>query len=368
VNRRLALAASLVGAALAGAVVTVATWDGNRAPATTAPPPVSTATVVRTDLASTVLTEGTLGYASAGPVVNRVAGTYTALPSSGTVVQPGGVLYRVDNLPVVLAVGSTPAWRPFVDGMADGPDVAELEANLIAFGDADGLFSTATDHFDYLTADAVDRWQTADGYPVTGQIDLGQLVFLNGPVLVGAPSVALGDLAAPGQTPYQVTTTTRVVTVPVTPSLPSVTVGEAVSIVLPTNTSTPGTVTAIGPAPPGAGTSSSSSGGSNGGGSSGSDQSQPTTMLSVTPSQPGATGTGEGEAVQVSLTTQYARQVLAVPVSALLALAGGGYGVEVVEPSGAHRLVAVTTGIFAGSNVQVTSPDLDVGAKVVVAQ
>jgi hypothetical protein len=263
----------------------------------------------------------------------------------------------------VLAIGSTPAWRPFVDGMTDGPDVAELAANLIALGDAGGLFTAATDHFDYLTADAVDRWQSANGYPVTGQIDLGQLVFLSGPVLVGAPSVAPGELAAPGQTPYQVTTTTRMVTVPVTPNLPSVTVGEAVSIVLPTNTSTPGTVTAIGPAPPGSATSSSSSGGS-----SGSDQSQPATVLSVTPSQPTATGTGGGIAVQVSLTTQYARQVLAVPVSALLALAGGGYGVEVVEPSGGHRLVGVTTGIFAGANVQVSSPDLDVGSKVVVAQ
>ena len=48
--------------------------------------------------------------------------------------------------------------------------------------------------------------------------------------------------------------------------------------------------------------------------------------------------------------------VLAVPVSALLALAGGGYGLEVVEPSGAHRLVGVRTGLFAGTLVQVSGP------------
>jgi hypothetical protein len=367
-RRRLAFVGALLGAAVAGAVVTVAVWDGNQAPATTTPPPVSTATVVRTDLASTVLTEGTLGYAPAGPVVNRVAGTYTALPAPGTVVQPGSPLYRVDNLPVVLAVGTTPAWRPFTDGMTDGPDVAELEANLIALGDASGLFSTATDHFGFLTADAVERWQTANGYPVTGQIDLGQLVFLSGPVLVGAAAVAPGDMAAPGQMPYQVTTTTRVVTVPVNPNLPTVTVGEAVAIVLPTSATTPGTVTAIGPAPPGTAGSSSSSSSSGGGGSNGSDQSQATTVLWVSPNQPGATGTTDGVPVQVSLTTQLAQHVLAVPISALLALAGGGYGVELIEPSGAHRLVGVTTGVFSSSEVQVTSTDLDVGTKVVVAQ
>ena len=60
--------------------------------------------------------------------------------------------------------------------------------------------------------------------------------------------------------------------------------------------------------------------------------------------------------------------VLAVPVSALLALAGGGYGLEVVEPSGAHRLVGVHTGVFAGSQVQVSGPQIAAGTIVVVAQ
>ena len=62
------------------------------------------------------------------------------------------------------------------------------------------------------------------------------------------------------------------------------------------------------------------------------------------------------------------RDVLAVPVSALLALAGGGYGVEVVAPSGAHHLVGVTTGLFAGGQVQVSGAGITAGTKVVVAQ
>jgi hypothetical protein len=52
----------------------------------------------------------------------------------------------------------------------------------------------------------------------------------------------------------------------------------------------------------------------------------------------------------------------------LLALAGGGYGVDVVGPPGVHHLVGVTTGIFTGSQVQVTGTGITAGTKVVVAQ
>jgi hypothetical protein len=86
------------------------------------------------------------------------------------------------------------------------------------------------------------------------------------------------------------------------------------------------------------------------------------------PDRPAATGTGSGVAVQVSLTVQSVRDVLAVPISALLALVGGGYGVEVVGPSGVHHLVGVTTGTFTGAQVQVTGTGIDAGTKVVVAQ
>jgi hypothetical protein len=96
--------------------------------------PVQLAAVVRTDLTTTVLTAGTLGYAQTDPVVNQLAGIYTALPSPGQRIRPGQDLYRVDNLPVMLMRGSTPAWRTFAPGMTAGPDVSELQRNLIALG------------------------------------------------------------------------------------------------------------------------------------------------------------------------------------------------------------------------------------------
>jgi len=39
-----------------------------------------------------------------------------------------------------------------------------------------------------------------------------------------------------------------------------------------------------------------------------------------------------------------------------------------VQPSGVHRLVAVRTGIFAGSMVQVSGSGIAAGTRVVVAQ
>jgi len=340
--RRGALAASLAAAALAGAVTAVAVQGGQAAPAAPAPPRLATAAVVRTNLVTTTLTGGTLGYAPTRPMVNLVTGIYTWLPRPVARVRAGGVLYRVDDTPVVLMAGAVPAWRPFGIGMTDGPDVRQLQAGLIAGHFAGGLFTTPTGHYDLATADAVERWQTARGLTVTGSIPLGQVVFLPTAILVGAMNVAAGEAAAAGQRPYQVTTSQRTVTVPLNPTLPPAAVGEAVSIVLPSQATVPGTITAVSAL-------SSTSG-----------------QLTVTPS--GATGMGTNVQVQVSRAVQSARDVLAVPVSALLALAGGGYGLEVVTPSGAHRLTGVTAGLFASGQVQVSGPGIAAGTKVVVAQ
>jgi hypothetical protein len=114
--------------------------------------------------------------------------------------------------------------------------------------------------------------------------------------------------------------------------------GEPVSIVLPSGARMPGRVTATG------------------------------TRAVVAPRRPRRTGTGSGVPVQVSLPVHAVHDVLAVPVTALLALAGGGYGVEVVTGHSRDRLVGVTTGIFAAGRVQVTGPGIVAGTRVVVAQ
>jgi peptidoglycan hydrolase-like protein with peptidoglycan-binding domain len=366
-HRRLAMVAGLAAAAVAGAVVTVTVIGGAPAPAAPAVPPVATVRVARTTLVTTVLTEGTLGYASTSPVVNQLAGTFTQIPRPGRRIAAGGTLFRVDDLPVVLMTGRVPAWRPMLPGIT-GPDVRELERNLIGLGYATGLFSAPGSAFTAATSLAVERWQQAAGLPVNGEIELGRVLFLPGPVLAGAAEVAPGDPAAPGAAPYQVTTATRVVTVPLDPAnAPRVTLGERVRIILPSGAVTPGTVSAMGPPSPSP-SSNPATPPSADPAAGGSQAPAATTVLTVAPLHPWRTGRGAGVPVQVSLTTQSAAGVLAVPVSALLALQGGGYALEVVGQSGAHRLVAVRTGIFAGSQVQVTGTGITVGTRVVVAQ
>jgi hypothetical protein len=67
--------------------------------------------------------------------------------------------------------------------------------------------------------------------------------------------------------------------------------------------------------------------------------------------------------VDVAFTASQRENVLTVPVAALLALAEGGYGLEVVEGS-TSRITAVQTGLFADGQVEVTGQGLDEGTTV----
>ena len=59
--------------------------------------------------------------------------------------------------------------------------------------------------------------------------------------------------------------------------------------------------------------------------------------------------------------------MLAVPVSALVALLEGGYAVQ-VDDAGQLRYVGVQLGLFANGLVEVSGTGLAEGQKVVVAQ
>jgi hypothetical protein len=70
--------------------------------------------------------------------------------------------------------------------------------------------------------------------------------------------------------------------------------------------------------------------------------------------------------VDVLIVSDSASNVLAVPVTALLALSEGGYAVEVVDEGGSTHLVGVETGLFADGLIEVTSSGLSAGDLVVV--
>jgi hypothetical protein len=91
---------------------------------------------------------------------------------------------------------------------------------------------------------------------------------------------------------------------------------------------------------------------------------QPTVAGEVALDAPVPTGTDRAP-VQVNITGRVAHGVLAVPITALVALAGGGYGVY-VRTGGDRRLTGVTIGLFANTLVEVESDDLHEGDTVEV--
>ncbi len=282
---------------------------------------------------------------------------FTALPPVGRIVRRGQSLYEIGGQPVLLLYGAVTPTRAFVAGMSPGRDVAELNANLDALGYGQGL---AGEDFTAATASAVRALQSAHGASVTGELLLGSVVFEPGAVRVTSVTATVGSAVMPGPV-LAVTSTARQVKLALDASQQgSVKVGDAVTITLPNNETTPGRITYVSSVA----TSPSSSGGHGGGGE---EEGAPTVEVRVTPSDPAATGHLDQAPVNVEITTESVEGVLAVPVDALLALAGGGYAVEVAE-GGVHRLVAVTPGLFddAEGLVQVSGRGLSAGVRVVV--
>jgi hypothetical protein len=151
------------------------------------------AVVQRRDLIATDTESGTLGYANPQTVYNRATGTVTWLPTVGQEIRPGGTLYKVDNAPVVLFDGRTPAYRSLSAAVSDGPDIGELNRNLVALGYDPSHQVTVDGTWQAATTDAVDRWQAALGETQTGIVTLGQVVFLPGPQLVTSAETVPGS-------------------------------------------------------------------------------------------------------------------------------------------------------------------------------
>ncbi|HJS93285.1 MAG TPA: peptidoglycan-binding protein [Solirubrobacteraceae bacterium] len=377
----LAAAAVVVALAAAGGVLVT---SGARQQALAAQrSPVTSANVEKRTLSAVVSDAGILTYrarsdGSPYSVINQARGTYTELPAPGHVISEGRVLYRVNDRPVVLLRGSTPAYRTMSAG-ARGPDVAELNAALVALGYATrARLSPTSASFGSATTTAVEKLQAALGVTRTGTLTLGQAVFEPTAVRVTTVLAQPGGRAQPGETVMQATSTRRQVQLALDASQQTeVAVGDKVGITLPNNNSTPGVVSSVGavatcPSSSGSGGSGSSSaapGTDTCPSSSSGSSATPTINVGVTPSDPAVTGKWDRAPVQVGITTARVRGALVVPVTALLAQSGGGYAVEVVGAAGRNHLVPVSLGMFddADGLVQVTGSGLTAGQRVVVA-
>jgi HlyD family secretion protein len=377
----LAAAAALAAVTVIGGVLVM---SGARQQALAAQQvPTNAAQVEKRTLSAMVSQGGILTYrarsdGSRYSVINQAQGTYTELPGLGRVISQGRVLYRVNDRPVVLLRGSTPAYRT-LSARVSGPDVAELNADLVALGYATrAQLHPRSAFFGAATTTAVEKLQAALGVARNGSLALGQVVFEPTAVRVTSVSAQLGGRTQPGETVMQATSTARLVQIALAASQQTeVAVGNKVTITLPNNQTTPGVVSSVAtvatcPSSSGVGGPNSSSSaaapGTDSCSSGGSGSGTPTIAVDVTCSDPAATGTWDQAPVQVGITTASVRGALTVPVAALLAQSGAGYAVEVIGAGQRNHLVPVSLGLFddAEGLVQVTGSGLAAGQKVVV--
>lgn len=349
-RRALIVTTALVVAAGGAYGARAALSRGSGEPAAATSTDKETAKVERRDLVDRASLDGTLGYADSRPLAASVPGTLTAIAAEGSVVERGGALYTVNGDQTVrLLYGSVPAWRTLGPGVSDGVDVRQLEQNLKAMGYSPG---TVDKEFTSATADAIERWQRKTGADDTGVLEQGSFVFLPGARRIGALEARLGDQVGGG--PVATTTaTTRIVTVDLSARRQRlVKVGDRVQVELPTGRTLNGTVTEVGRVAQAAEESGIPG-----------TESAATIAVTITLAK-GAQVDGLDEApVDVGVATGVAEDVLAVPVSALLARADGGYALELAGGG----LVTVSTGAYADGWVAVEGNGIAEGTEVVTA-
>jgi len=351
---------ALLAAVAFGAVLTsTGLWAASRRTPggadAAAAPAAQTATVVRTDVAARDFEAGTIGYAGDWRLANPgPGGVLTAVPAPGTVVSRGQPLYEVNGHLTRRLYGDRPVWRELILGMSDGPDVRQLETNLVALGYGAGV--TVDDHFSAAIATAISRWQATLGVTRTFALALGDVLFAPGPTRVSQALATLGTRIGPGQNVLEAASTARVVTVDLpTVAQATVSVGVRVAVTPPTGGPQPGTVTTVGRV------AQTAQPGSQGG------PQQATITVTITLDHPDAVAGLDQAPVQVAIITREHKGVLAVPVTALVAVAGGGYQV-VVDEAGSRRRIGVQPGIFdeITNLIEVTGTGLAPGQQVEV--
>ncbi|MFI5895893.1 peptidoglycan-binding protein [Actinoplanes sp. NPDC051513] len=339
-TRRRRLLFVLPAVAIAAAAVTASTGLlGRRAAspasgALTGPP--ATATVERRTLTRTTTAGGNLGYGESAAVLAAGGrGMVTWLPRVGDVLERGDTVYRVDQQRVPLLYGSIPLYRALSVGV-EGADVRQLERNLSALGYA-GF--TVDDKYTPATAYAVKRWQKHLGRIRTGAVRPGDAVVSSGArrvaQLTGEPGAAASGAL------LRWTGTDRIVTVSLDIGYADlVRPGAAATVELPGGDRAAARVTAIGtPA-------TTKEGGA-------------TLPVELTVTDRRKLGRYEVARVSVDLAAETRQNVLAVPITALVARPGGGYAVVV-----GTGYVPVKTGLFSDSYVEVAGDGVVEGLSV----
>ncbi|MGW3151818.1 peptidoglycan-binding protein [Streptomyces sp. NPDC001177] len=411
-RRRAAVGLTLAILATGGAATGAALWSDSGAehPGAT-PKKAKTVTVDRTTLSDNLTLPGTLGYGTPRTLHPYGSGRVTWLPALGATIKRGQTIWRVDDRPVLLLNGDTPVFRPLDRVGLVGRDVRVVADHLRSLGydigvqpaegtwvhspapspsgqsagkgdpaapqPSSGPSPSASSGGSKSQAPAgqavpsssltkvrkgdavltrsliaaIKRWQRSQDVEPSGVIQPGDVFVTSESVRVGKVLAQVGDDANTGL--LSVTSTRKQITVSVDPSdAGSIRQDARVRVTLPDDRQVNGTVASIG-------TVVQSDEADN------SAQSGPAGRLTVT-----VRLDGDGEALRLDSAAVKAefpgrikRNVLAVPVGALLALSEGGYALKTAD----GHLVAVTTGMFARGMVEVTGSGLRAGLRVETA-
>ncbi|MFY7064937.1 peptidoglycan-binding protein [Nocardiopsis changdeensis] len=350
------LIAALAALTALGALAAYTVWgpppasDGDAAPR-----PEATAHVERTTLERRETLDGTLGHPGAGAFFARSDGVLTRLPEVGAELSAGDRAWEVDGRPTILLRGDAPAHRTLEPGVR-GEDVRRFEQALSELGY--GGF-TVDDEYTALTAAAVETWQrNTQGMEVTGTVDPARIWYTPGPVRVTSHEVAVGSNVAPGTALLDTAATERVVRIDLdVDDRDLVAGGDEVTVEMPGGGTVTGEVSSVGTV---AETADDAPEGTPGG------EEEKATVEVLVRLPDDAEGFLDRAPVTVEVRGQSREDVLAVPVGALIALSGGGYGVSVVGADGTVSDVPVETGWFSDGLVEVTGDGVDEGTEVVV--
>lgn len=376
-------AAVLVVAGVAGVAATggLGGADGNGTASAAPSGPPGTAKVQRTTLTRTETVDGSLGYGPASAVQapsegpasggKQAAGTgsdagagtgvLTWLPSEGDVIRRGKPVYSLDAHKVPLLYGSTPLYRTLDVGVPDGEDVELLEKNLSALGYT-GF--TVDDTYTSGTASAVRDWQDDLGRTVTGTVGPGDAVVADGERRVDDVKAALGG--PPSGDVLTWTGNRRIVTVDLDVQYEDLADhGTKATVKLPDGTEADATVDDVGTAASAAPSATGGSGtaGTGGTGSSGGQAPQATLPVRLSVADQKKLGRYQAAPVDVTFQAQTHKDVLAVPINALVALREGGYALETVGSRGI-AYVPVKLGMFADGMVEVSGAGVTAGMVV----
>lgn len=303
-------------------------------------PELGSAAVVRTDLRRFESLPALLRYGRPRAVFGGSGGIVTKVPEEGASLVLGDPLIEIDGQPVFVFYGHRPMWRSLAlapDGSeVRGPDVEQLETNLVALGYSSG--SGPDGVFDEETARLVEAWRSDAGLGAGGSVELGRIVYVDGPIRVGRYLVEAGAHIPAGAAIVEVSDIVQEVFM----QLPvdrraRVALGDAVTVKLPDDSMAAGTVHEIGAVTFVA-----------------ADDREGSESVGVI-IRLGDASLGEpfdGYPVEVRIVTDEATGILAVPIKALVALSEGGYAVE-VERDRQVILVGVETGMYADGLVEV---------------